>query len=735
MSEKKNDTFDGLNEQQREAVEHDQGPLLLLAGAGSGKTRVVILRIIRLIEKGVNPHSILGVTFTNKAAGEMRHRISTATSFDVLLSTFHSLGARLLRESIHHLGYRRDFTIYDEEDVEKVIKACIDELGWACERADVKNLRQMISKAKNALQDPDNVNLPGVRGLFAERMPILYRAYRDKLFQYNALDFDDLLYLPVRLFREHSEVLAYYQNRWQYLLIDEYQDTNVAQYQFIQLLVQKSRNLCVVGDPDQSIYSWRGAEIRNILDFQKDYPDAKIVRLEQNYRSTSNILDAANAVISRNESRYEKNLWSDLGPGEKIGLYTGQDENEESRFVAECIRYHRDKHGIPANRMVVFYRTNFQSRAFEDRFLSMRIPYVIVGGVSFYQRREIKDVMSYLRIVNSSTDMVSFERTVNMPKRGLGETSVDKIRSGAQIEGLPIFDFCRGLVDGTFTHPPLSPKQRNALKGYVDLIEGLRRLRDQVSLTDLVKAAMNLSGYLGFLQQDQETYDDRASNLEELVTKANEWEETNPGGQLTNFLEELSLKASIDEVDPSEPRVNLMTLHSGKGLEFPVAFLVGMEEDLFPHVNSRDNPSQLEEERRLCYVGITRAQRFLYVSRVRSRHLWGGRRSMYGSRFLSEIPREYSRAVREPLSGDDSEEVVEERKERIVYDDAEQAYERPKPSSDFVEGDMVFHREFGIGRVDEIYEGGAGLMYKVFFVKDQKTRNLVASLASLSKLK
>lgn len=735
MSQKKSDTFDGLNPEQRKAVEHTEGPLLLLAGAGSGKTRVVITRIIRLIEKGVDPHSILGVTFTNKAAGEMRNRIAAAANADVLLSTFHSLGARILRESISYLGYRRDFTIYDEDDVEKVIKACANELGWACEKSDLKTVRQFISKAKNALQAPEEVNLPGLRGMMAERLPMIYRAYRDKLFQYNALDFDDLLYLPVRLFREHEEVLAYYQNRWKYLLIDEYQDTNVAQYQFVQLLVQHSRNLCVVGDPDQSIYSWRGAEIRNILEFQKDYPDAKIVRLEQNYRSTSNILNAANAVIANNESRYEKNLWSDLGEGEKIGLFTGNDEHDETNFVARCIRYHRDKHGISPNEMVIFYRTNFQSRAFEDRFLSMRIPYVIVGGVSFYQRREIKDVMAYLRMVHSSSDMVSFERTINVPKRGMGEQTVEKIRAGANTRGLPIFEFCQGLLGGNFTQVTLTPKQRSALTEYVQLIEGLRRLRGQVSLADLVKAAMNLSGYLSFLQLDQETYDDRAANLEELVSKANEWQEMNPDGQLGQFLEELSLKASIDDVDASEPRISLMTLHSGKGLEFPVAFLVGMEEDLFPHVNSRDNPVAEEEERRLCYVGITRAQRFLYVSRVRSRHLWGGRRMMHPSRFLREIPSQYSRPVREPMTGEGFQRDEEEFRERVVYDADEAALQSRKTVSEFCEGDMVFHREFGIGRVDAVYQGSAGLMYKVFFMKDQHTRSLVASLAVLSKLK
>lgn len=711
-----NDTFKGLNSPQRQAVEHEQGPLLLLAGAGSGKTRVVILRIIRLIEKGVAPQSILGVTFTNKAAAEMRHRIRLATSFDVLLSTFHSLGARVLRESISHLGYSRNFTIYDEEDVEKLLKACASEMGWTCERSDLKAIRQLISKAKNALQDPDQFSTPD-RGVIAQRAATLYRGYRDKLLQYNAVDFDDLLYLPVKLFREHKSVLAHYQNRWQYLLIDEYQDTNQAQYKFIQLLVEHSRNLCVVGDPDQSIYSWRGAEIRNILDFQKDYPDAKTVRLEQNYRSTTNILNAANAVISYNESRYEKNLWSELGPGEKIGLFTGQDEREETRFVVNSIRYHRDTHHISLDQMVVFYRTNFQSRAFEDIFLAAQIPYVIVGGVSFYQRREIKDVMAYLRIISAGRDMVSFERTINMPKRGLGKQTVQKICIGAQIKSMPIFDFCCALSDSDFAETTISPKQRTALRSYVELIQSLKELSTQASLKDLVKETIARTDYLLVLKQDQESYEDRAANLEELITKASEWEETNPTGELADFLEELSLKANLDEMKQDTPRVSLMTLHSGKGLEFPLTFLVGMEEDLFPHMNSKDNPSQLEEERRLCYVGMTRAQRYLYISRVRSRNLWGGRRTMYASRFLAEIPREFTQTVREAFTGD--------------------LHPRSCASSNtqFAVKDMVFHREFGIGRIEEVYRGSQGYMYRVFFVKEQRVRTLIAELATLSKLK
>ncbi len=733
------DSPDILNSEQQEAIGFGEGQLLVLAGAGSGKTRVVTMRIIRLLERGVDPHRILGVTFTNKAAGEMRNRVNAATNADVLISTFHSLGARILRESIQHLGYRSHFTIYDEDDVTKVLKTCLDEVGVGRDRDILKNVRHSISHAKNALRSPDNCteNLRNAQNV--DLFQKIYRRYTELLFQYNAVDFDDLLYLPVRLLREFPEVLDYYQSRWHYLLIDEYQDTNVAQYELIRTLVEKRGNLCVVGDPDQSIYSWRGADVRNILDFEKDYPGAKVIRLEQNYRSTTHILDAANAVIKKNESRYEKNLWSNLGPGEKIGVFYGPNENDETRFVVDCIRYHRTHNDVPLNRIAIFYRTNFQSRAFEDRFMSMGIPYVIVGGVSFYQRREIKDIMAYLRMVQSSTDMVAWERTLTVPKRGIGDSTIDKIRNTAEAHELPIFEFCQGLIRGEHTSPNLPAKQKAALVKYVELIEGLRRLEGQVPLMDMVKAAINLTGYLEYLQADQETFEDRSSNLQELVSKASEWSEQRPDGTLRDFLEELSLKASIDEVDEFTPRVSLMTIHSGKGLEFPVTFLVGMEEDLFPHINSKDDNRALEEERRLCYVGMTRAERYLYISHVGSRNLWGVRRAMRGSRFLKDIPRQHIQLMRAaPSPGDrvkDDEENEVEHEPRVVYDVPSVFSKNPKPAErTFAAGDVVFHREFGIGTIMEVYEGSAGLTYKVHFSKDGQTRSLVARLASLSPL-
>lgn len=628
-----------LNEAQRAAVHSLEGALLVLAGAGSGKTRVVTLRIVNLIESGVPAQEILGLTFTNKAAEEMKHRVRGQTQHEVLIATFHSLGARILRQSIDHLGYTRNFTIYDEEDVDKVLKSILKDLGVPEGKIELKGLRQLISRAKNALQEPQDVPATGTTAteMFFQR---IYDQYMTRLKSYNALDFDDLLFLPVKLFREHPHILEFYQDRWRFLLIDEYQDTNQAQYTLVQMLVRKYGNICVVGDPDQSIYSWRGADLNNILSFEMDYPGATIIRLEQNYRSTETILNAANAVIARNESRYQKNLWSDLGKGDKIKIFMADNDREETWFVIEQLRRHLQA-GIALNEMVIFYRTNFQSRAFEDRLLALRLPYVIVGGISFYQRREVKDVMSFLRMIYSGNDVVAFERTINLPKRGIGPTTIDKLRDESVSNQKLLLECCENP-----TFSGATAKQKTALAGYAALIRSWRQMSAYCSIADLIKAILQDSGYWEHLAQDEETYQDRRENLEELVSKAVEWPKEHPEGTLAEFLEELSLKSTLDEVTTEEQRLNLMTLHSGKGLEFRVTFLVGMEEDLFPHANSRGDNDKLEEERRLCYVGMTRAKEHLYLSSARMRFLWGSPRAMRPSRFLSEIPYQYVQKVK-----------------------------------------------------------------------------------------
>lgn len=625
-----------LNKEQWEAVSHKEGPLLVLAGAGSGKTRIVTYRILHLIKSGVAPSEILAVTFTNKAAGEMLERIQKLSTGQnkPLICTFHSLGAKILRESAHHLGFQNNFVIYDEDDSIKLLKKSFPTLAEKGEEPKAKSLKAIISNVKNELLKLEDVSLPHeLERLFPE----VYNRYQENLKAANALDFDDLLYLPVKLFREHPGVLAAYQSRWPYLLIDEYQDTNQAQYVLTRMLVEKSQNLFVVGDPDQSIYSWRGANIKNILNFERDYPRAKVVRLEQNYRSRKNILDAANALIENNKGRFKKNLWSMRGEGEKISLYVSATDKEEAGYVVSEIQHLNEREHIPLNEIAIFYRTNFQSRTFEDFLLRAKIPYVIVGGISFYHRKEIKDMLAFLHMIEADNDYIAFSRTINLPKRGIGDASLEKIRLHAKNSNLTLMAAIRGIATGQDKGVKLSEKQLGGLLEYLTLIEGLRLLSkdENVPLQKLVMETIRKSGYLDVLREERETFDDRKANLEELVTKAAEC------ATLSMFLEELVLKGSLDDVDLKGDRISLMTFHNGKGLEFGAVFMVGMEEDLFPHANSRNNYESVEEERRLCYVGMTRAKERLYLTAAETRFLWGTLRMMRPSRFLREIPREY----------------------------------------------------------------------------------------------
>lgn len=707
-----------FNKEQWEALTTKEGPVLVLAGAGSGKTRVVTSRIAYLIESGVPPSAILGVTFTNKAAGEMRERVQKLAQHQVLICTFHSLGVRILRESIHLLGYKNSFMIYDEEDVLKLLKTCVDELELSEEiKKKVKVLRQKISQSKNSLLGPDQASYTVE---FGEDFGKIYGLYQKKLKECQAVDFDDLLLLPVTIWSHYPDALAHYQERWPFVLIDEFQDTNEAQYTLARLLVEKQRNLFVVGDPDQSIYSWRGAQIGNILHFKRDYPEVKVVRLEQNYRSCTNILEAANALISHNSDRYEKELWSHLGEGAKIQIFKGGDENSEAQFVASTIENLHDE-GIPFKEMAVFYRTNAQSRSFEDYLLSRGIPYVIVGGLSFYQRKEIKDVLAFLRIAQSGADYISFLRTINLPKRGLGATTIDKMRTNASLEGMTILAYCEALIEGKTpnTSLRLSAKQKEGVASYLHLIHDLREIyQRQSSIRDLVLTAIERSGYVNVLRDDPESYEDRSENLNALVAKAVEWEKSAPEPTLEAFLEELSLKSTLDEADTGGDHLSLMTLHHGKGLEFTAAFMAGLEEGLLPHINSQKDEANIEEERRLCYVGMTRAKRYLYLSHCSMRYLWGSRRTQYPSCFLREIPRKYTENVSfaQPLFRVGSRPVM-----------------KPK-EKEYSPGERIFHKDFGIGQVQQAYEGSMGLTYKILFDKDQSLRTLVAKYALLSSI-
>lgn len=697
-----------LNPQQQVAVDHVEGPLLVLAGAGSGKTRIVTFRVAHLLQLGVPSNEILAVTFTNKAAEEMRNRILQLTQKSILTCTFHSLCARILRESIAALGYSRDFAIYDEEDSEKVLKECLASLNIKEEKGQLKNFRFQISQAKNALIEPQQLAKED------KILQMVYELYQSKLKEYHALDFDDLLFLTVKLFKEHPDVLAEYQKRWSFILIDEYQDTNEAQYNIARLLAEKHKNVFAVGDPDQSIYSWRGANIHNILNFEKDFPGAVVIPLEQNYRSRSNILEAANALIRHNKSRYEKNLWSDKGEGQKIGFYLAENDHAEADFVVQQLyKLHREK-GVRLSDCVIFYRTNFQSRIFEDHLLRERVPYVIVGGLSFYQRREIKDILAWLRIVLAGTDFLAFARTINLPKRGLGEATLEKLRGFAKERQANIFDTCAQIASGAISFK-LSQRQFEGISDYVRIILSLREMHKLgLPLHRLLSEALERSRYLEFLREDPESYEERRGNIEELVTKAAEWEDEVEHPSLAAFLEELTLKSSADDKDLSQDHVRMMTLHNGKGLEFTSVFLVGMEEELFPHANTLESAEALEEERRLCYVGMTRAKEYLFLTASRYRYLWGMPRMMRPSRFLSEIPEEFLHAHHATHS--------HRQREEIAYDQEEQGFEA---------GDSVYHKDFGTGIVQKAYTTSLGLTYDVLFPQTGTTRSLVAKFAKL----
>ncbi len=696
-----------LNSEQNKAAFHVEGPLLVLAGAGSGKTRIIIARILHLLRIGIPSTTILAVTFTNKAAAEMKHRILQLAKTQVLTSTFHSLCARILKESIGVLGYERDFVIADEEDSEKILKQCFTALGIKEDKNLLRSTRTQISQSKNQFLFPED--LPANAG----DVKALYSLYQKQLQQYNFLDFDDLLFLTVRLFKEHPNILTSYQKKWNFILIDEYQDTNHAQYLLIQQLSAFHRNVFAVGDPDQSIYSWRGANIQNILQFEKDYEGAQIVRLEQNYRSCNNILNAANALIKNNEGRYEKNLWSHKEEGEKIRIFIADNERKEGDFVAQQIHQLHNAKKMNYKDCAIFYRTNFQSRTFEDALLRENIPYIMIGGLSFYQRKEIKDILSFLRMGISNTDFLSFSRTINLPRRGFGSIAIQKIQELQQEYNKDIFSLCQELVEGKIDGK-FSTKQKSGLADYMHIIQALRnRIQANIPLDEILADVISRSGYLDYLKEEAETFEDRKTNVQELVAKAMEWKTEAPNPTLVAFLEELALRPSSDDPSKEIDAVRLMTLHNGKGLEFSLVFLVGLEEDLFPHINAKDSASLLEEERRLCYVGLTRAKDFLFLTAAYSRFLWGTARNMRPSRFLKEIPSQFCKSASLPSKAYEPHTYIQKIEEQ------------------FQVGDTVFHKSFGTGTVRKVYQTSLGLTYDVSFSQTQALRSLAAKYAKL----
>jgi DNA helicase II / ATP-dependent DNA helicase PcrA len=629
-----------LNDIQREAVLHTEGPVLIVAGAGSGKTRALTYRIAYLIrEHGVSPFEILAITFTNKASREMAERVEqlvgSGVSRAMWILTFHSSCARILRREHTHLGVPSSFTIYDDGDTERLISGILKELDVDPKRFAPKAMAAAISKAKDRVITPDTF-AQMASNFYEEVVAKVYTAYEARKRDAGALDFDDLISETVRLFREHPDVLRHYQERFRYILVDEYQDTSRAQYELVNQLASLYRNVCVVGDADQGVYSWRGATIQNILDFERDYPDAQVFLMEQNYRSTGNILAVANGLIEHNTQRKPKTLWTDAAAGELVVSFRANDEHEEALFVASEIQRLRDEEGHRSRDVAVFYRTNAQSRVIEDIFMRVGMPYRVFGGVRFFQRREVKDVLGYLRLLLNPQDVISFRRVVNMPKRGIGDQTVAAVEAFARDEDIDVVEACRRVDEISL----LNARAKGAVAGFNQVMIALEgHLADGVGAARMVELAAQESGYLAELEEERTIEaQGRIENIQELAGAAMEAAARDPEGGLAEFLEQVSLIGEQDEYEEEDSTVTLMTLHIAKGLEFPVVFIVGMEDGVFPHFRSMTDQSELEEERRLAYVGITRAQQRLYLTHAWSRTLFGQTSYNPPSRFLGEIP-------------------------------------------------------------------------------------------------
>lgn len=742
--------YDTLNEQQREAVYHTEGPLLILAGAGSGKTRVLTHRIAYLIEeKGVNPWNILAITFTNKAAGEMRERVDNLVGFgseSIWVSTFHSTCVRILRRYIDRIGYDTNFTIYDSDDQKTLIRDICKQLNIDTKKFKERTFLGAISSAKDEMVTPAEYEVNAVGDFSKQMIAKVYWEYEKQLQANNALDFDDLLMKTVQLFQKDAEVLEYYQNRFRYIMVDEYQDTNTVQFKFVSLLAAKYQNLCVVGDDDQSIYKFRGANIQNILSFEEKFKDAKVIKLEQNYRSTGNILNAANAVIRNNHGRKDKALWTEKGDGEKIQLHEFDTAYDEAEFIVNQIKSGCAK-GNHYNDYAILYRTNAQSRIFEEKFVANNIPYKIIGGVNFYARREIKDLLSYLKTIDNARDDLAVRRIINVPKRGIGLTTVNRVQDSAQMRGIGFYEALQGL-----DLIPGIGRSAAKLDSFVALIEYFKGRLGKISLTDLLKEIIEMTAYVESLEaEDKEDAQARIENIDELLNKMATYEEVCAAEQkevsLSGFLEEVALVADIDNLDEEQDYVVLMTLHSAKGLEFPNVYLAGMEDGLFPSYMCIDNPEDLEEERRLCYVGITRAEQELVLSCARMRMVRGETHYNRVSRFVKEIPEDLLEKEEKLFS-------VKEEKDSAVqtaFKQAKQAFTQ-KPFTtyasplmtgakqfavtkekglDYTIGDRVRHIKFGVGTVKDIVEGGRDYEVTVEF----DTAGVKKMFATFAKLK
>jgi len=724
--ERKMDLLKGLNKEQKEAVMHTEGPLLILAGAGSGKTRVLTHRIAYLIkEKNVNPGRILAITFTNKAANEMKERVEGIlgeTAKDMWISTFHSACVRILRRHIDRIGFKRNFVIYDSADQKTLIQDCMKEINVNERLYDPKAVLNAISRAKDELIEPDRYMKMNESDFRSRVMGEIYALYQKKLRLNNALDFDDILFYTIKLFIENNDVLQLFQNQFRYIMVDEYQDTNTAQYHLVSLLAQKHRNICVVGDDDQSIYLFRGANIRNILDFEKEFKDCRVIKLEQNYRSTQTILKAAYSVIRNNKERKDKKLWTQNIEGEKIKSFEGDNEHAEAVFVASEIKHLCSK-GKNYRDFAVLYRMNAQSRVIEDTFIREGIPYKIVGGLRFYDRKEIKDVLAYLRVIQNPGDTISLKRIINTPRRGIGSTTLERAEEIASINEDSIYN----VIRSSNLYPELQ-RASSKLDSFCNMIEEFTGMKDQIPVSELIGRVIEVSGLLSELEkEDTIEANSRIENIKELISVALEFEAQENSGGLEDFLAQISLVSDIDGFSDKEDSVVLMTLHSAKGLEFPVVFITGMEEGVFPSYRSVAYETQLEEERRLCYVGITRAKELLYLVNAKSRTLFGSTSFNLVSRFKEEV----DSMLLEDANRTSSKGSV------FTGGFAANGFikqtKNEKPNFDFCEGDMVVHRKFGVGIIVSIEEVEDDFKVEIQFRKSGMKR-LMAKYANLVKL-
>ena len=749
--------YDTLNEQQREAVFHTEGPLLILAGAGSGKTRVLTHRIAYLIEEQqVNPWNILAITFTNKAAGEMRERVDKLVGYgseSIWVSTFHSMCVRILRRHIDLLGYDTNFTIYDSDDQKTLMREVCKLLQVDTKMFRERALLSEISKAKDELVTPQEYRMRAEGDYSRKKIAEVYEEYEKQLRSNNALDFDDLLFKTVQLFQTQKDVLEYYQERFRYIMVDEYQDTNTVQFELIRLLASKYRNLCVVGDDDQSIYKFRGANIKNILDFEHVFEDTKVIKLEQNYRSTGNILNAANAVIRNNQGRKDKTLWSDNEEGTQIDLYQAEDAYDEANMVAKEIRKKVNAGDYKYSDFACLYRTNAQSRTLEEKLLLANVPYKIIGGQNFYQRKEIKDILCYLKTVNNSTDDIAVARIINVPKRGIGATSIGKAQAYAVDHNINLYN----ALELAYMNPELS-RASAKIKKFTDFIEELREYSQEHSIKELVDKIIEDTGYVTELVlENTDESKARIENIEELISKVVEYESTTENPDLAGFLEDVALVADIDSLDEDSDYVVLMTIHSAKGLEFPNVFLCGMEEGLFPGISAicAEDQSEIEEERRLCYVAITRAKENLVISYAKRRMVHGETRYNIISRFIKEIPTQLinSKNVTDRVAAGQIPKKEEFGNASRASQNAfrnkpfmKSSYGEPstkpafgksftitKQPVDYVIGDRVKHIKFGEGTVLNIEDGPKDYQVTVAFDKAGQ-KIMMASFAKLKKL-